>query len=165
MLREFSAADVAFVLELLNTPAWLEFIGDRGVRTLEDAQQYIVNKFIRSYETLGFGLYLLELKPDGKPIGTCGLLKRDVLEDVDIGFALLPEYAGNGYAFEAASEIMKFASEELKLPRLAAITVSHNVNSIKLLSKLGLSFQTMVKIPLEDEELKLFLIDLQNVPS
>ncbi|HEY3403421.1 MAG TPA: GNAT family N-acetyltransferase [Ohtaekwangia sp.] len=158
ILREFTSHDAGFVLELLNTPAWLQFIGDRGVRNLNDAQQYIQNKFISSYQTLGFGLYLIERKPNGVPIGACGLIKREYLEDVDIGFALLPEYINQGYAFEASSAVLNYA-RSLKFPRLVAITMVNNTSSIHLLTKLGLTFERMIKVPLEDEELKLFKID------
>ena len=99
---KFSEEDAPFVFELLNTPAWIQFIGDRGVRTLEEARQYIVNGPLKSYEQFGFGPYLVRLKESDRPIGLCGLFKRETLEDVDIGFALLPAYAGNGYAYEAA---------------------------------------------------------------
>lgn len=162
ILRKFTTGDAPFVLTLLNTPDWIQFIGDRGVKTLEDAEQYILNKFISSYETLGFGLYLMELKDEGTSIGTCGLIKRDVLEDVDIGFAMLPVYAGKGYAYEAATAIMDFAKETLKLPRLVAITLQQNSNSIRLLEKLGMSYNRMIRIPMEAEELKLFYIDFVN---
>lgn len=159
ILRQFTTADAPFVLELLNTPQWIQFIGDRGVNTYDDAARYILTKFISSYETPGYGLYLMELKDENISIGICGLLKRDVLEDVDIGFAMLPVYTGKGYAHEAATAMMSFAKETLKLPRLVAITLPQNVKAARLLEKLGMSYNRMIRIPHETEELKLFYID------
>jgi len=159
ILRQFSMNDASFVLQLLNSPPWLEFIGDRGVRTIDDAGQYIAARLIQSYERFGFGLYLIVLKPGGIPIGACGILKREQLADADIGFALLPEYSGKGYAFEAASATVIYARTVLHLPRLAAITMVTNGTSIRLLTKLGLRFERMIKL---DDELALFSIDLKK---
>ena len=143
-LVEFSEDDAAFMLELLNMPAWIQFIGDRGVRTLEEARQYIVHGPLKSYEQVGFGPYLVRLKESGRPIGLCGLFKRETLEDVDIGFALLPGYAGKGYAYEAASAVMTYAIQELKLPRVIGLTTAANHHSIQLLEKLGLRFEKTI---------------------
>src|ERR1051325_3355107 len=103
ILRHLTVEDSEFILELLNDPSWLRFIGNRGVRTLDDARDYILKSFVAMYERLGFGLYLTELKSEGVPVGICGLIKRDSLEDVDIGFAFLPKFRGEGYAYESAS--------------------------------------------------------------
>ena len=100
-LREFNTGDAGFILELLNNPSWIKYIGDKNIRHVNDAQNYILNGPIKSYQTHGFGLYLVAVKEKEKPIGMCGLIKRDGLENVDIGFALMPEYAGNGYAFSS----------------------------------------------------------------
>ena len=121
-LRWMTVEDAEMVLELLNDPAWLRYIGDRGVRTLADAQAYILTGTVAMYERLGFGLYLVERKPDGAPMGICGLIKRDFLEDVDLGFAFLPAFRTQGYAQESAAAVMDYARDTLGLRRLAAIT-------------------------------------------
>jgi RimJ/RimL family protein N-acetyltransferase len=156
VLRHLMAGDAAFMLRLLNEPSWLRFIGDRGVRTLEEARAYIARGPGASYERFGFGLDLVELKGEGTPVGLCGLVKRDALEDVDIGFAFLPEFWGRGYAHEAAAAVLEYAARVLGLRRVAAITDPDNESSIRLLEKLGLSFERMIRLPGDDEEIKLF---------
>ncbi len=148
-----------FILELLNDPSWLRFIGDKGVRTLDDARDYISKSLTAMYERLGFGLYLTELKDDGTPVGICGLIKRDSLADVDIGFAFLPEFRGAGYAYEAASAVMAYGERALGLNRIVAITSPDNYDSARLLEKLGFDFERMVKLSGDSEELKLFAFD------
>ena len=123
ILRHLTTEDAAFILELLNDAAFLHFIGDKGVRTLPDAQQYIIDGPIESYVRLGFGSYLVELKDSGLPIGMCGLIKREQLADVDIGFAFLPDYRRNGYATEAATAVRDYALKTLGLPRIALLIV------------------------------------------
>jgi len=140
VLRELEDSDAEFVLGLLNEPSFLDNIGDKGVRTLEDAREYIRTGPRASYDELGFGLNLVELKPTRTPIGICGLLQRDVLPDPDIGFALLPAYWSEGYAFESASAVLSQASDVLSLPRVLAIVSPGNDASIRLLGKLGLGF-------------------------
>jgi ribosomal-protein-alanine N-acetyltransferase len=159
-LRTFTIADAAFVLALLNTPSWLQYIGDRGIKTLEQAQSYLANGPIMSYATQGFGLYLVELKDSDTAIGMCGLLKRDYLEYMDIGYALLPAYEGNGYAIEIVATTMNYAFTELHLMHLTAITNTNNLRSIKILNKLG--FQLKEIITIEDRELNLFIKDAQK---
>jgi RimJ/RimL family protein N-acetyltransferase len=154
-LRRLSAGDAPFILELLNDPSFLRFIGDKGVRTLDDAREYIA-KQIASYEGLGFGLYLTERKEDGAPIGICGLVKRDSLDDADVGFAFLPAFWAHGYAFESASAVVAHATAVLKLPRVVAITNPDNIASISLLNKIGLRFCRTTKLSAEGPELKLF---------
>lgn len=156
ILREFKTDDAGFILELLNNPTWLQFIGDRGVTTINDAGKYISDKLINSYTTNGFGLYMTILKNGNIPIGMCGLIKRDTLEDVDIGFALSPAFTGKGYAFEAAFATLKYAKNVLKLQRIIAITTADNTNSINVLKKLNLNFENMVRLPNDDAELMLF---------
>ena len=151
-----STAYAPFILELVNSPGWLEFIGDRGIKTLADAESYIVNGPLASYEKNGFGLYLLVLKPGGISIGMCGLIKRDTLEHPDIGFALLPAYTGKGYAQEAASAVLQYAQETLGIKKIAAITLEKNHRSIQLLTKLGLLFEKKIKFNGNEEELMLF---------
>lgn len=155
-LSEQTENDAAFILKLMNTPRWLKYIGDRGIRTIEDAQKYIANGAMKSYKQHGFGFYLTRLKDGNLPVGICGVVKRDGLEHVDIGFAFLPEYEGKGYGFEAALAVMEYAKNILKLGVIVAITTKDNVASIKLLNKIGLRFKEFVTMPGDDEELMLF---------
>lgn len=156
ILREFHTGDAGFVFELLNSEGWLKFIGDRGVKTIEDAHHYILNRFIESYRTNGFGAYLVVLKEGKLPIGMCGLIKRQELDDVDIGYALLPQHQGKGYSFEAAANTLAYAKTVLNMHRIVAITNPDNVSSINLLKKLGLSYERMIKLA-EKDEVMLFL--------
>ncbi len=156
ILRRLTVEDGEFILELLNDPAWLRFIGDKGVRTLADARDYILKSPVAMYERLGFGLYLTELKSEGVPVGICGLIKRDSLEDVDIGFAFLPEFWGKGYAYESAAAVMAYGKSTFGLKRIVAITTPDNVSSAKLLEKLGFNFERMVKLSDDSAEVRLF---------
>jgi RimJ/RimL family protein N-acetyltransferase len=159
VLRRLSSDDAEFILELLNQPSFLRYIGDKGVRTTEDAVRYIQTGPVASYERFGFGLYLVELKETRVPIGMCGLLKRDTLPDADVGFAFLPDYWSQGYAFEAASGVMSYGREVLGLRRIVAITSLDNEASIKLLEKIGLKFEGLIT-PSEDlGEVRLFGTD------
>jgi len=160
ILRQLQGGDAAFILRLVNEPSWLRYIGDKGVRTLEDAGEYIRTGPVDMYRRLGFGLWLIEQKPQGEPMGICGLLKRDTLDDVDIGFALLPEYWKQGYAHEAASATMDYARQQLALARVVAITSKDNAASQTLLEKLGFYLQQTVQLTPDDEELNLFVLDL-----
>jgi RimJ/RimL family protein N-acetyltransferase len=160
ILRRVTVEDDEFILELLNDPSWLRFIGDRGVRTLEAARDYILKSLVAMYERLGFGLYLVELKGEGVPVGICGLIKRDSLEDVDIGFAFLPQFCRKGYGYESASAVMEYGKRTFGLNRLVAITSQENYPSAKLLEKLGFSFEGMVKLSDDSEEISLFASDL-----
>ena len=155
-LRWLSAEDAAFMLELVNDPAWLRFIGDRGVRTLEDARDYILNGPVAMYHRVGFGLCLVELKQRRTPIGICGLIERVGLEDIDIGFAFLPAFCGQGYAYESAAAIMSYARDTVGLNRVVAITAPDNQRSIRLLKKLGLSFENMLRLGEDQPEVMLF---------
>jgi len=155
-LRRLEVGDAEFILGLLNDPSFLRFIGDKGVRTLEDARRYISEGPIASYERFGFGLYLTELRDDGASIGICGLLKRDSLEDVDVGFAFLPPFWSKGYAFEAASAVMAYGRSVLGLRRIVAITSPDNEASIRLLEKLGMRFESMVRLSEDSSEVRLF---------
>jgi RimJ/RimL family protein N-acetyltransferase len=156
ILRWLSPEDAEFILRLVNEPSWLKFIGDKGVRTIEDARSYIQKGPVDMYSRLGFGLYLVELREESLPIGMCGLLKRDTLEDVDIGFAFLPEYWGRGYAYESAFAVITHSREVLGLNRIVAITSPDNDRSAKLLEKLGLRFEEMLKLSHDSEAVKLF---------
>ena len=155
-LRELTVADAPFILRLLNEPSFIENIGDRGVRTVEDARVYIENGPVASYIRFGFGLYLVELSLSGEPIGICGILQRDALPDPDLGFAFLPAYWGQGFAFEAAAEVRRYARTELGVGRLLAITNPQNDPSIRLLEKLGFRFEGMMRLENDETELKLF---------
>jgi RimJ/RimL family protein N-acetyltransferase len=156
ILREFDLNDAPFIVQILNTPKWIQFIGDRGVKTINDAHHYLLNGPMKSYQTNGFGLMMVALKSDETPIGMCGLIKRDTLEDVDIGFALLPEYEGLGYAFEAASAVMDFGKNEVGLQRIVAITLPENARSVGLLKRIGLTFERMINFPGDGEDLMFF---------
>ncbi len=162
-LRLQTTDDADFILELLNDPSWLQFIGDRGVRTVEDACAYIFDGPIRMYEQFGFCLYLVERKEDQIPIGICGLVKRDSLEDVDLGFAFLPKYWAKGYAYEAASAVMAYGINTLELNRIVAITSQDNHASAKLLEKIGLQYEGLVQLSNDPEELKLFVYNSRKV--
>jgi RimJ/RimL family protein N-acetyltransferase len=140
-LREFTLADTSFIIELLNTPGWLEFIGDRNVRTDEDAIAYLERGALKSYRDNGYGLSMVELKDENKPIGMCGILNRDTLDTPDIGFAFLPDAQGKGYAYEIAKAVVDHAKNVLGIPALAAITLPANTHSVRLLEKLSFDFQ------------------------
>jgi RimJ/RimL family protein N-acetyltransferase len=155
-LRHLEDRDAPFMLRLLNDPAFIRYIGDRGVRTEEDAVRYTREGPVASYSTHGYGLYLVELLASGEPIGICGLVMRDYLDHPDIGFAFLPEFGRQGYGFESASAVKAYALDALGIPRLLAITSQDNVASIRLLEKLGLVFEHMISPPGRDEVLRLF---------
>ncbi len=157
LLREFTAEDAAFVLRLVNEPAFLRYIGDRGVRTLDDARRYIADGPVASYALHGHGLMRVVRKADGAEVGMCGVLRRDTLPDPDIGFSFFPEYWSQGYALESAREVMRHARETLRLGRILAITTVENEPSMRLLGKLGFRFDRMVS--LGSEELRLFVSD------
>ncbi|HXV23933.1 MAG TPA: GNAT family N-acetyltransferase [Alphaproteobacteria bacterium] len=144
--RHLTLEDAPFILELVNEPSWLRFIGDRGVRSLEDSRLYIRNGPIAMYEAFGFGLYAIEQKVDKAPIGLCGLVKRDGLQDFDLGFALLPRFWGQGFAREAAAAVLVHAKGVCGLARLVAIATPDNERSIKLLEHLGFRFERRVEL-------------------
>ena len=159
-LRQFSTGDAEFILALLNEPSFIQNIGDRGVRTLADASAYILNGPVASYAKNGFGLYVVLLKETNESIGMCGLIKREGLEDVDIGYAFLPKFWSRGYAVEAAQAVKAYAKEVAGLNRIVAITDPANEGSVRVLEKLGLRFEKMVRLSEDDIELKLFAADL-----
>ncbi len=156
LLRRLHAKDAAFILKLLNEPSWLRYIGDKGVTTLQSAERYIDNGPVEMYARLGFGLYLVELKEVGEPIGICGLIKRAALDDIDLGFAFLPGFWGYGYAFEAASAVLSYAASMLGISRIVAITSRDNVPSGKLLEKLGFRLEGSVRLQDDGEDLELY---------
>ena len=153
VLRRLTRDDAAFMRRLVNEPSWLEFIGDRGVRTDQDACEYLRNGPIASYEKHGFGLWAVVIRGGESPIGICGLVKRDFLEDVDLGFAFLPESWGKGYAREAAAAVLEVARRDFGLRRVVAITVAENRRSIELLGRLGFALERPVEHPAGRETL------------
>lgn len=163
LLREFDLNDAEFIVELLNTPTWIRFIGDKNVKTPDDACKYLENGPLKSYRKDGFGFWMVELKFIGVPIGLCGLIKRETLDDVDIGFAFLPDFAGLGYGYEIASATLGYAKDNIGLKRIVAITLENNVASIKLLEKIGLKYEKMVEgAGSNNEELMLFGVDFDE---
>jgi RimJ/RimL family protein N-acetyltransferase len=155
-LRETSADDAEFMLDLLNQPSFIKYIGDRNVRTIAESKEFIETRYVKSYRDNGFGLYVVELKSDNTPIGICGFVKRDTLPEPDIGFAFLPQFCGQGFAVESAAGSMKYGEETLGFTKVLAITTQNNESSGKLLSKVGFKFVELVKMPHDDDELKLF---------
>lgn len=154
ILRWLTPDDAAFILELLNEPAWIRYIGDKSVHTLEDAKNYILTGPMKMYSQFGFGLFLVERKEGSSPIGMCGLIKRDTLDNVDIGFAFLSRYQTQGYGFESASATLKYGHEQLDMERILAITSLDNHASSRLLEKIGMKYEGTIF--LDKEELKLF---------
>ena|ERR1700733_8756883 len=157
-LRHFGRADAPFIFELLNEPSWLQHIGDKGIKTLSDAERYIQDGPVTMYARLGFGLYLVELTESSESVGMCGLIKRDTLEDVDLGFALLSRFQGNGYAYESAAAVMSYATTRLGLDRIVAITSPNNQTSGKLLRKLGFTLERSITATGGGQDLMLYSI-------
>jgi ribosomal-protein-alanine N-acetyltransferase len=160
VLSPLEPADAAFVVELLNEPSFLRYIGDKGVRTLEDARRYVETGPMASYARFGFGLLRVEKKAPAEPIGICGLLKRETLEDVDLGFALLPRFWSQGYAHEAARAVLDHARQHLGLRRVLAITSPDNEASIGLLGRLGFGFERMARLSEGAAEVRVFSLRL-----
>ena len=160
ILRQLTTDDAEFILGLLNEPSFIRNIGDRNVRTIDDACAYIMNGPVTSYAKNGFGLYLVQLRETGESIGMCGLIKRDTLEDVDIGYALLPRYWSKGYAVEAARATMAYGKDVIGLKRLVGIVDPTNEGSIRVLEKMGLRYEKMVRLSEDDIDLKLFGAEL-----
>lgn len=159
VLREIAATDDAFILDLLNQPSFIKYIGDRNVRDPEQARDFIETRYRKSYADNGYGLYAVELKETGEPIGMCGFVKRDGLPDADIGFAFLPQFEKKGYALESADAVMKYGRENLGLKRVLAITSQNNESSMKLLGKLGFKFDKLVRLPNDTEEINMFVYE------
>jgi RimJ/RimL family protein N-acetyltransferase len=156
VLRRLTADDAEFILELLNDPAFLRHIGDKGVRTRDDARRYVETGPVASYERHGFGLLRVELKDGGEPIGICGLLKRDALPDPDIGFALLARHRSKGYGYESASAVLAHARDTLGLERVLAVASPDNAVSIGLLERLGFRFERMSRLAEDAPEIEVF---------
>lgn len=154
-LEKLALTDAPFIFKLVNEPGWIKFIGDRGIRNMEDAEAYIINGPQKSYADFDFGLFKVSLQ-NGTPIGLCGLLQRDYLDHPDIGFAFLAEFTGKGFALEAAEATIQYANETLNEKTIMATTLPENEKSISLLEKLGLRFVKMLKTSLDGPEVKLF---------
>jgi RimJ/RimL family protein N-acetyltransferase len=157
-MRHFDRADAPFILELVNEPSWLQYIGDKGIKTVGDAERYIQDVLVAMYIRLGFGLYLVESTGSGEPLGMCGLVKRDKLPDVDLGFAFLSRFWGHGYAYESAAAVVSHAKTRLGLDRLVAITLPTNQAASKLLRELGFAFERMIAATASGEDLMLYSI-------
>ncbi|MGA9853755.1 MAG: GNAT family N-acetyltransferase [Gammaproteobacteria bacterium] len=155
ILRRLVLEDAPFILELVNDAAWLQYIGDKHVQTLEDARSYIRKGPLDMYARLGFGLYMVTLKT-GIRIGMCGLIKRDDLQDVDLGFALLARYRGRGYAQEAAAAVLNYGRNTLDLKRVVAITNPDNQRSIMVLESIGFAYEQTLVLPGQVQPTKLF---------
>ncbi|MBU8883810.1 GNAT family N-acetyltransferase [Kaistella sp. DKR-2] len=162
LLKPISTDDAGLILELYNSPRFIEFIGDRNIRTLEDAENYIVGKFLPQMERIGFGNYLIERKSDSMKIGAVGIFERDGLDVHDIGFSFLPEFEGQGYGFESASKLLATAFNEFGLKKISAITTKTNFSSQKLIERLGLKYIKTVRIPNDEEELLYYEIENAN---
>ena len=158
LIRPLATNDADFIVELLNDPSFIQNIGDRNVRSGEDAEKYILNGPVTSYGKNGFGLCLVVLKETGESIGMCGLIKRDQLDDVDLGYAYLPRFWGKGYAVEAAKATLEYGWQTVGLKRIVAITDPANTPSNRVLEKLGFVFEKMVKIAADDIDLNLYAI-------
>jgi RimJ/RimL family protein N-acetyltransferase len=155
-LRELVHDDAAFILELLNDPAWLRFIGDRNVHSLDDARGYIDKIRNGSYAKHGFGLWAVEALATGETAGLCGLIRRDVLEHPDLGFAFLERHRGKGYAREAAAAVLALARERFGFEKLLAVTTKDNVTSQKALEHLGFRYERRIDWPETGEVLSLY---------
>ncbi len=156
ILRRISLDDAEFIFELLNEPAWLRFIGDRDIRTVDESRDYIEKRMLESFARLGFGAYVAVSKEMEVPLGICSLVKRDALEHIDLGFAFLQRHWGQGYAFEASSALLAHASRELGHHHLCAIVSPDNQASIRLLEKLKFSFKERIILEGAEEELLLY---------
>jgi RimJ/RimL family protein N-acetyltransferase len=152
-LRELTFYDSPFILELVNTPGWLAYIGDRNIKNNEQAKEYLKNGPLKSYAQHQFGLWLVTRKQDGEKLGICGLLKRDYLDQPDLGFAFLPEFTGQGYAQESANATIAYAHDKLKITGISALVIAENKRSIHLLDKIGMSFQKTITVGPESLQL------------
>ncbi|HEY9221394.1 MAG TPA: GNAT family N-acetyltransferase [Lutibacter sp.] len=156
ILQPTTSADAEFIFELVNTPKWLANIGDRNVKSVEDAKRYIKERMTPQLEKLGYGNYTLIRKADNLKAGTCGLYDREGLEGIDIGFALLPDFENLGYGYESAAKLLEVGIKVFHIKRISAITTKENIASQKLIEKLGLKYVNTIKIPNDEEELLLY---------
>ena len=161
-LRRFTLEDAPFVFEMVNDPDWLRHIGDRGVRTLDDARAYIRDRTLAQYDRVGFGMYVVTLRHGGEVVGSCGLIRRDSLADVDIGFAFLARHRGRGYATEAAAAVLDYGVRSQGLTRIVAIVSPENHRSIRILERIGMRFERMIRLPGEPEEIPLYAYEASS---
>jgi RimJ/RimL family protein N-acetyltransferase len=159
-LRRLNIGDAELMLAVWNDPAFIRYVGDRGIRNIDDARQTLMDVALRMYAEYGYGPYRVALKSDDSPIGTCGLFRREGLDDVDIGFAILPEFCGRGYAYEAAQAVVLHARNDIGLARVTALVSTDNAVSIGLIEKLGLTFERMVRLPGEEDDVRLYAMRL-----
>ena len=155
-IRPLNEDDAPFVNRLYNSAGFLRYIGDKNIRSEEDARRFLRDGPIRMYRDEGVGLCMVEDRETGTPLGTCGLIKRDTLEDIDIGYAFLPEFEGRGFASESARAVFEYGRDELKLQRVVAITQGDNAGSIRVLEKLGLHFEKNIEEPEDAPALALY---------
>ena len=158
-LRRLVPEDAAFYYDLVTDPAWVRFIGDKNLGSVEAARKSLVDGPIAAYARTGLGLLRVDRKSDGAALGICGLIKRDTLEDVDLGFAFLPQYRGLGFAAEAARASMAHARDDLRMKRLVAIAAPDNTDSLKLLTRLGMKHEKTYSVPGETRLTALYSID------
>ena len=156
LINMITQDDASFLYALMNDKDWILNIGDRGIRTIEDAEDFIKTRFFKSYKENGFGFYSMVIKDTLEMIGIVGLVNREGLEHIDIGYGILPEFRGQGFAYEATKAVYDYSQDTLKLKKIVAIVNPDNIRSIKLLQKLGLNFEKMVRLPDEDNDIKLF---------
>ena len=156
LIRPTIEEDAELIYQLMNTPKFIEFVGDREINSIQDAEKYIQVKMLPQLNTLGYSSYSIITKADGAKIGTCGLYNRDGVDGIDIGFGLLPQYEGLGYAYESVHRVLKAAFEEFEIEEIKAITSIENISSQRLLEKLGLEMIGTTKLPNEDHEILLY---------
>ncbi|MGI9946457.1 GNAT family N-acetyltransferase [Vibrio hyugaensis] len=159
-LRLVSVEDASFILELYNQPDFYRFVGDKQIRSVEEAQRYIQENMLHMQESKGVSLLVVEMKADNQPIGICGLVKRDTLTAFDIGYGYLPHAYGKGYAIEAAAAVVEFARDEMRIENLVAITNNDNIRSISLLEKLGFQFERIEQTYDNGRTLQLYTMTL-----
>jgi [ribosomal protein S5]-alanine N-acetyltransferase len=155
-LRRLAFEDAPFLVGLLNQPSFLANIGDRGVRNVDDAHRYLREGPMSMYEKFGFGLWHVARRSDGVPMGMCGLLRRDILPDVDLGYAFLPEFWGQGFAFEAADATVRHAANKFGLRRLIGVVSEGNAGSIRVLERVGMSFERLVSMRPDEPDVRLY---------
>ena len=162
LLREFKKQDASFILKLLNSPGWLKYIGDRNVHSLADAERYLETGPIKSYSVNGYGLSCVAMKESNAPIGMCGFVRRDILPDADLGFAIDSDFEGKGFMFEIANAYISYATDQLRLSRVLGLTTPYNLRSISLLQRLGFTYRNEFMLPGQAEPLLLFRLDLNR---
>jgi len=161
-MRWLTLEDADLMLSVWNDPAFIQHVGDRGIRSIDEAHETLANGAFKLYEDYGYGPYRVALTSDGTAIGTCGLFRREGFDDPDIGYSILPEFCGRGYAYEAACSVLEYARSELQLPRIRAFISPGNAASIGLAEKLGLQFERAARLAGEDEDARLYSMAMQD---